>query len=136
MPPFALALQTDAETEDLGIVGVGFQHWESEVQRDRGRSHGRDGYSQTQARGNAEIVERDVLVDRAEIDERDTMDHVVGGEREQVLNRVEELEVATDLDVTDNRRSTTEIEAAERGKAARIESVVNRCVVAGEAKLG
>src|SRR5258707_11503077 len=116
--PATLPLQADAEAEDLRVVGVGFGYREGEVQRDQGRAHRRDSDSQTQAWRGAEIVQRDVLVDRAEVDECHPMDHVIGGEREQVFDRVEEFEVATDLDVADDRRSAAEIEAAERGKAA------------------
>src|SRR5262245_50189151 len=91
-----LPLQADAEAEDLGVVGVGFRYGEGKVERNRGRAHGWNGDSQADAGGHAEIGERDVLIDRAEIDKGHAVDHVVGGEREQVFNRVEELEVAAD----------------------------------------
>ena len=77
-----LSLQADAEAEDLGVVGVGLGNWECEVERNRRGSHRRHRDSQAQAGGYSEIVERDVLVDRAEIDESHAVDHIVGGKRE------------------------------------------------------
>ena len=134
-PHSTLPLQADAEAEDLRVVGVGFGDREGEVQRDRGRAHCRDGDSQAQTWRGAEIIQRDILVDCAEIDECHAVDHVVCGEWEQVFDCVEEFEVATNLNVANDRRRTAEIEAAERGKAAGVEGIVNRRVVACESNL-
>src|SRR5262249_34341973 len=110
----SLALQTDAEAEHLGVVVLRLCHREGKVECDRSRAHCWDRDSQAQARCDAEIVQRDVLIDRTEVDERNAVNHIVSGEREQILNRVEEFEVTTDLNVVHNWRRAAEIKTAER----------------------
>ena len=73
-----------------------------------------------------------VRFDRAEVAEDDAVEHVVGGDRKEVLDRIEPLEVATDLHVARRRRCAAEVEAADRGETAGEEAVVDRRVVAGE----
>ena len=81
-------------------------------------------------------LQRDVLLDRAEVAEDDPLDHVVGGEREEVFERVEPAEFAADADAVVDRRSPAEREAAERRVAAREVVFKDRRVGAGEAELG
>ena len=69
---------------------------------------------------------------RAVVAEHDAVHHVVGGDREQVFERVEPFEVAAHANPMLDRRCAAEVEAAHRRVAAGKVAVVHRRVVAGE----
>ena len=78
-------------------------------------------------------VEFDLLFRRAVVAEYDPFDHVVGSDREEVLDGAEEAELTTDRDTTGSQgRCTAEIEATHRGVTAGKVVLVDRRLRAGE----
>src|SRR5687767_4222554 len=133
-----LAHRAEEEAEDLALVGGGIGNGEGEVEGERSWSERGNADAEAEARRHAEIVgaDCDIALDGSEIAEEGSAEHLVGREREEVFERIQELELATDADAGIERGGAAELEAAERGEAAGEIVFKERRLRAAEAKLG
>src|SRR5262249_22104248 len=133
--PVRLAEQADPEAEDLRVIVGALDDREAEVERDRHRAEHRHDDAQAEAGGDAVVLDVDVALDRAGIDEGDGIEPVVGPDPDLVLEAVEELEVAAHGLAVDERADAAELEAADRAEAAGEEALEHRGVAAGPRNL-
>ena len=123
------------ETEELRVIAVGFYDGEAEIQSKRQRAQLGDLNAEARTCRNAIIAEFHGTFHGARIEEGHAVEMIVGQERGLVLQPVQELEIAAHLDPQGAGAHAAEGEAAQTAKAAGIETLEDRCVGAGDAKL-
>src|SRR5262245_60356465 len=130
---FELVLVEEAkpEAEHLLVVERLLDDREAEVERDRHRAKHRHHDAGAEADTDAIAAEAHVALHGARIAERDSVEIIVGQERDLQLHAIEEQEVATHLVADHIRTDAAELEAAQAAKTAGIEALEHRRVGAG-----
>src|SRR5262245_56099388 len=130
-----LAIESHPEREDLPFVGVLLHDRVGPVEGNGDGAEHRDDEPQAQADAGTEVVDGHVALDRAEVRERDNVNHVVLDDRDLILKAAEQHEPAADLEPPLVGPDAAEVKAADRTEATGIEALEERHVLAGPADL-